>query len=1518
MGVTKGGQTRKDKPQPAAGLPPGWVTRCRPRFVNTSGNKGQMRKYWYSPILNLQFKSLPSAQRFLHYLKRAKGDEGIAIAALRQDNLDSKAEMGPSGSTVVATNSSQSKKPSPIVNVGDIGYKFRKEFDSGWYSGTVVEIRQHAKGGKDRRCVYEDGDCEDLSLIELQTLAILDPNVTKKKPRSSSNEATKPLESNDARRLPIHRKWKERFLELKEYKKIYGHTCVHDSYDIKLFHWVTSQRAYHARFLDGKRKAYISQEKIDLLKSIGFNFSSKHERGVESEAMTVPKERTSKRPQSHFRKSKRTVRPPQKVDEIYSYDHMKNLYQRNNSHLDDSWTSLRHSKKARVDQSTPERHILSVLEHDIPVDKAAASTLNLESPGNVRPDGNRSDNSCGDDKEWLEKVAASLGADTSTLRQKRLVPSTAPIKSDAASTCSTISCRSDNKAGSDMMKQPPKHVLISQMPSASQESVSNILLSKYSVGSRHGTFVIHKNDKRGRVGEVILEHGDNWVEVAIGGTLKKYHITHLVVVPSKHSKAACPLNFGIACNTSVMSSPRKKSLAKSSPSERKIPSIEKKTLSKKETPLPKKETASPNKKPDKPNGKVSLPSEKNSSAFSVDHLFCWFCDICDASNNVGASECQKCNARKTDKSKRSVLLGIAEHAVLNEAKTVEEAMKCISYSERASIPKRLIAYLLETRSLGASNAGFNFVPRPIVETYFYWICGYCTTQNSYKKTTCSACLQGKSLADRSPLMKIAEDAAMQSQNSDHALLLVPSHERLVIPKAVMNVLVTCVFIIKSRNGNQRRCRKAKKDGFDYCEAHCDPLLLSQSRLDKKHSGSSSQLSTGAEPLSNDNGPTFCGTLSAINEVMPSILSTIQPYQVNKLRWTIKSIEDSVLCGESTAFPLGMTFRKFFTNYGFHDGRIIKVVRKIWADDERGKNRPVLVYRCMYNDNDEEDFLHHEIVSLSQLYDKRNISPEAPPYEQIPPGVMFEMRSGHTIEIIGHKTPPGCNKDEGGIVIVKFCNSSKSIEFDLEELQKAVLRKVGGTSTPTKNASQPSFPDESKETANKLLELGAAPVLEWPMRCQNKVDGESGDVEERFEICKGFSLHQKRYHASSDHHVAQIPTSSNVNNRSDVRPGVSIGMWDPASCYDHLLWDPYASTVCEVCGVNKDDNLVVICDACHRGFHTYCLRPVMVNIPRGDWWCSACSGRSNVQLSYAEFKSNMSSDTHESFRFLGLPFSSPAEFFRIHSDAINLFSLNSQAAIKQHAVSRQVTSKQVVFDVMNVKFIRSPEKNDWRLPTPMLSEEDYRSSILSMVAAMKFCGMESNLMELAYTGDVKEEMNDPSLEVDGITPMSKRNLEIFRAFLHNLKLGVLPPVEIFHDENFGFSVKALGFMRQYTLIGEYLGEVVTMEQSGQSSSDSLMVLLNTGNPKTSLIIDPTRAGNIARFLSGINNRSLVSRRKRNVRTRRFVMDGKMHVCLFTCRPVEAGEILNYDYNAGNEGKDIGQWTKTGFYDTSNFF
>ena len=57
------------------------------------------------------------------------------------------------------------------VSITSVGYSFEKRFKGhGWFKGKVVEIRPGAAGGKDRRCEYEDGDKEDLSLHQLRSL----------------------------------------------------------------------------------------------------------------------------------------------------------------------------------------------------------------------------------------------------------------------------------------------------------------------------------------------------------------------------------------------------------------------------------------------------------------------------------------------------------------------------------------------------------------------------------------------------------------------------------------------------------------------------------------------------------------------------------------------------------------------------------------------------------------------------------------------------------------------------------------------------------------------------------------------------------------------------------------------------------------------------------------------------------------------------------------------------------------------------------------------------------------------------------------------------------------------------------------------------------------------------------------------------------------------------------------------------------------------------------------------------
>lgn len=57
--------------------------------------------------------------------------------------------------------------------------------------------------------------------------------------------------------------------------------------------------------------------------------------------------------------------------------------------------------------------------------------------------------------------------------------------------------------------------------------------------------------------------------------------------------------------------------------------------------------------------------------------------------------------------------------------------------------------------------------------------------------------------------------------------------------------------------------------------------------------------------------------------------------------------------------------------------------------------------------------------------------------------------------------------------------------------------------------------------------------------------------------------------------------------------------------------PWDEGICKVCGVDKDDDSVLLCDTCDAEYHTYCLEPPLVRIPEGNWYCPSCVVRNSM-------------------------------------------------------------------------------------------------------------------------------------------------------------------------------------------------------------------------------------------------------------------------------------------------------------------
>ena len=58
------------------------------------------------------------------------------------------------------------------------------------------------------------------------------------------------------------------------------------------------------------------------------------------------------------------------------------------------------------------------------------------------------------------------------------------------------------------------------------------------------------------------------------------------------------------------------------------------------------------------------------------------------------------------------------------------------------------------------------------------------------------------------------------------------------------------------------------------------------------------------------------------------------------------------------------------------------------------------------------------------------------------------------------------------------------------------------------------------------------------------------------------------------------------------------------CIRQYAWECMECKKCSVCSSAQDDEKMMFCDRCDRGFHTYCVN--MSKVPEGSWLCKTCT------------------------------------------------------------------------------------------------------------------------------------------------------------------------------------------------------------------------------------------------------------------------------------------------------------------------
>ncbi|XP_071035935.1 bromodomain adjacent to zinc finger domain protein 2B isoform X6 [Parasteatoda tepidariorum] len=120
---------------------------------------------------------------------------------------------------------------------------------------------------------------------------------------------------------------------------------------------------------------------------------------------------------------------------------------------------------------------------------------------------------------------------------------------------------------------------------------------------------------------------------------------------------------------------------------------------------------------------------------------------------------------------------------------------------------------------------------------------------------------------------------------------------------------------------------------------------------------------------------------------------------------------------------------------------------------------------------------------------------------------------------------------------------------------------------------------------------------------------------------GISVNELNRSAALSASSSSNNTSSNVDGTDEELIPAGLLKWrnavemcktaaQLAMCVNYLenftAWDKSIMRAsCQFCHSGDNEEKLLLCDGCDKGYHTYCFKPAMETIPEGDWYCFEC-------------------------------------------------------------------------------------------------------------------------------------------------------------------------------------------------------------------------------------------------------------------------------------------------------------------------
>ncbi|XP_069558573.1 bromodomain adjacent to zinc finger domain protein 2B-like isoform X2 [Brachyistius frenatus] len=196
-------------------------------------------------------------------------------------------------------------------------------------------------------------------------------------------------------------------------------------------------------------------------------------------------------------------------------------------------------------------------------------------------------------------------------------------------------------------------------------------------------------------------------------------------------------------------------------------------------------------------------------------------------------------------------------------------------------------------------------------------------------------------------------------------------------------------------------------------------------------------------------------------------------------------------------------------------------------------------------------------------------------------------------------------------VESWCVEEQAMEVDINLLRhvEALERKVISANLQLKGWMPPEPQSDSKDLVYHEHKSFSSPTLE--NRCQREIIQEDlpGSVVQwpnnPLDIAvTRLSELEKNIDRSSEEEVApgmRLWRKALGQVRSSAQLSLCIQQLQKSIAWERVIMKVH----CQLCQKGDNEELLLLCDGCDKGCHTYCHKPKITAVPDGDWFCPTC-------------------------------------------------------------------------------------------------------------------------------------------------------------------------------------------------------------------------------------------------------------------------------------------------------------------------